>query len=438
MRYDPKENSDSSFIPSLASMADRMYSVFNNGKYNREDDKNTVKQWVVIPSDVTDINILEKNSALMGNDFFLKDFVKDALACTRRILSLIRYISLTMHNKKPGSTLSSKIRTVADRFDYQGDTDTINFIVNNMLPTKSQSISYEDDYSRGLNLITFHNAEDHELRTIVNAVFLSNLPDYDVANMVFNHDKVIFSSGTASLNSLHNIDQRYVEEAVNRKYLELNKENVPDVFYELPNLKKAVSMSNEARKKKLEKSKLIFPVYEREVPKIKNDIDSIVKGYDVTTYEAVTGQKFPRAFINVNGKNHVANFYQINRLAFATYAVDQMLQNDCKVGLIFQNALPSDKPESVYSIPNIEEAAKHIVEKYTAKTGKKSRLRSLKHLLALLKKLKRCLRTLTKTPLFCLLPRIILLGRESIFHTIDSRLMSCMISMLFFWMISAM
>ena len=400
MRYNPKENSDPSFIPSLASTADRMYSVFNNGKYNREDDKNTVKQWVVIPSDVTDINILEKNSALMGNDFFLKDFVKDALACTRRILSLIRYISLTMHNKKPGSTHSSTVRSVANRFEYEGDT--IDFIANNMLPTKSQSISYEDDYSRGLNLVTFHNAEDHSLRTIVNAVFLSNLPDYDVANMVFNHDKVIFSSGTASLNSLHNTDQRYVEEAVNRKYLELNKENVPDVFYELPNLKKAVSMSNETRKKKLEKSKLIFPVYEREVPKIKKDIDSIVKGYDVTTYEAVTGQKFPRAFINVDGKNRVTNSYQINRLAFATYAVDQMLQNDCKVGLIFQNALPSDKPEFVYSIPNIEEAAKHIVEKYTAKTGKEVEVKVLKASVNTIEKAKKMLKDIDENTIVLL------------------------------------
>lgn len=402
MRYDPKRNSDPLFIPSLASMADRIYAVFNEEKRVEKDNDSESKRWVIIPNDGTDIDILEKYGSSKENEFFLKDFVKDALACTRQVLSIIRYISLIMYNKKPGSTLSSKVRTVADRFDYQGDMDTINFIVNNMLPTKSQSISYGDDYSRGLNLITFHNAEDHELRTIVNAVFLSNLPDYDVANMVFNHDKVIFSSGTASLNSLHNIDQRYVEEAVNRKYLELNKENVPDVFYELPNLKKAVSMSNEARKKKLEKSKLIFPVYEREVPKIKNDIDSIVKGYDVTTCEAVTGQKFPRAFINVNGRNHVANSYQINRLAFATYAVDQMLQNNCKAGLIFQNALPSDKPESVYSIPNIEEAAKHIVEKYTAKTGKKVEVKILKASVSTIEKAKKMLKDIDENTIILL------------------------------------
>lgn len=402
MRYDPKRNSDPLFIPSLASIADRMYAVFNEEKRVKKDNDSKSKRWVIIPNDGTDIDILEKYDSSKENEFFLKDFVKDALACTRQVLSIIRYISLIMYNKKPGSTLSSKIRTVADRFDYQGDADTINFIVNNMLPTKSQSISYGDDYSRGLNLITFHNAEDHELRTIVNAVFLSNLPDYDVANMVFNHDKVIFSSGTASLNSLHNIDQRYVEEAVSRKYLELNKENVPDVFYELPNLKKAVSMSNETRKKKLEKSKLIFPVYEREVPKIKKDIDSIVKGYDVTTYEAVTGQKFPRAFINVDGRNRVTNSYNINRLAFATYAVDQMLQNDCKVGLIFQNALPSDKPESVYSIPNIEEAAKRIVEKYTAKTGKEVEVKVLKASVSTIEKAKKMLKDIDENTIILL------------------------------------
>lgn len=401
MRYDPKRNSDPLFIPSLASMADRMYAVFEEKRVKKDNDSES-KRWVIIPNDGTDIDILEKYDSSKENEFFLKDFVKDALACTRQVLSIIRYISLIMYNKEPGSTLSSKVRSVADRLDYQGDTDTINFIVNNMLPTKSQSISYGDDYSRGLNLITFHNAEDHSYRTVVNAVFLSNLPDYDVANMVFNHDKVIFSSGTASLNSLHNIDQRYVEEAVNRKYLELNKENIPDVFYELPNLKKAVSMSNEARKKKLEKSKLIFPVYEREVPKIKNDIDSIVKGYDVTTYEAVTGQKFPRAFINVDGKNRVTNSYQINRLAFATYAVDQMLQNGCKVGLIFQNALPSDKPEFVYSIPNIEEAAKHIVEKYTAKTGKKVEGKILKASVSTIEKLKRCFKDIDENTIVLL------------------------------------
>lgn len=402
MRYDPKRNSDPLFIPSLASIADRMYAVFNEEKRVKKDNDSKSKRWVIIPNDGTDIDILEKYDSSKENEFFLKDFVKDALACTRQVLSIIRYISLIMYNKKPGSTLSSKVRTVADRFDYQGDADTINFIVNNMLPTKSQSISYGDDYSRGLNLITFHNAEDHELRTIVNAVFLSNLPDYDVANMVFNHDKVIFSSGTASLNSLHNIDQRYVEEAVSRKYLELNKENVPDVFYELSNLKKAVSMSNETRKKKLEKSKLIFPVYEQEVPKIKKDIDSIVKGYDVTTYEAVTGQKFPRAFINVDGRNRVTNSYNINRLAFATYAVDQMLQNDCKVGLIFQNALPSDKPESVYSIPNIEEAAKHIVEKYTAKTGKKVEVKVLKASVSTIEKAKKMLKDIDENTIILL------------------------------------
>lgn len=400
MRYNPKENSDPSFIPSLASVANRMYSVFNNGKYNKEDDKNTVKQWVVIPSDVTDIDILEKNSVLTENYFFLKDFVKDALACTRQILSLIRYISLTMHNKKPGSTHLSTVRSVANRFDYEGDT--IDFIANNMLPTKSQSISYEDDYSIGLNLITFHNAEDHSLRTVVNAVFLSNLPDYDVANMVFNHDKVIFSSGTASLNSLHNIDQRYVEEAVNRKYLELNKENVPDVFYELSNLKKAVSMSNETRKKKLEKSKLIFPVYEREVPKIPTDIDSIVKGYDVTTYESVTGQKFPQTFIKIDRKGCVANGYEISRLAFTTYAIDQMLQNECKVGLIFQNALPSDKSNYVYSIHNIKEAAKHIVEKYTAKTGKEVEVKVLKASVNTIEKAKKMLKDIDENTIVLL------------------------------------
>ena len=401
MRYDPKRNSDPLFIPSLASMADRMYAVFEEKRVEKDNDSES-KQWVIIPNDGTDIDILEKYDSSKENEFFLKDFVKDALACTRQVLSIIRYISLIMYNKEPGSTLSSKVRSVADRLDYRGDTDTINFIVNNMLPTKSQSISYGDDYSRGLNLITFHNAENHSYRTVVNAVFLSNLPDYDVANMVFNHDKVIFSSGTASLNSLHNIDQRYVEEAVNRKYLELNKENIPDVFYEPPNLKKAVSMSNEARKKKLEKSKLIFPVYEREVQKIKKDIDSIVKGHDVTTYEAVTGQKFPRAFINVNGGNRVTNFYQINRLAFATYAVDQMLQNDCKVGLIFQNALPSDKPEFVYSIPNIEEAAKHIVEKYTAKTGKKVEVKILKASVSTIEKAKKMLKDIDENTIVLL------------------------------------
>lgn len=231
------------------------------------------------------------------------------------------------------------------------------FIKQNLYAPRAQSVQSDDFYANGFSIIVTDDSNSHAFTTDSKISRITQLPDYDIANMISNQSFTILASGTGNMDSIQNLDYEYIADAVMTSTRMQSSENAnfPSkdlVFAKLPNLQKASdAYKNQQGKRWNEKS-----------------LQKKVLCYQAPIKDAETNRKY---LTEATGYTLEANVdqcraYSIQRCCFAIWAMDQMFCNHAHTGLLYTGCLPEKdkKNKNPYNIQTLTSAAKWLTQKY--------------------------------------------------------------------------
>ena len=277
-----------------------------------------------------------------------------------------------------GYTRTEEIRSILDLFKYSEKQRK--FVEINMLHPRNDTVESTSFYAQGFSIITMMESPEHHYSTYISATRIMKLPDYDIANLIYNSYFVILASGTGSMASLQNVDIRYVEDAVTEKMKEdliqmtgcddEEQLSVTPVFAEMPDLEEAGRLLKEHQKENIAKDiRKEICIYEREADPSKTGCAA-----DLAHYEEATGRKLDSGYLNYDEKGKVdsANAIEVGNFCYAVWALSKMCESNAHTGLIYLNVLPGtdDGKKSVFNIDNLTKAAKYVAEKYNLDPAK--------------------------------------------------------------------
>lgn len=352
-----------------------------------------------------DKELKDKAETVEDNQLPYKRFIKESKRCINHVLSVIRYCIETYEMNNSNLTREDVKSTIIDRLGFKYN-DAM-FIKANLLNRRKSTVRFLDDYARGYSINTLEDATYHSLETYLKSFAITQLPEYFIANMVLNQNKVIFSSGTAKLMSLTNIDLNYIEDIVKDKQSQqlyenndtisklkklettedntekirdkiksLNKENEDlfkkissPVIYDMTNcIKNAETMYNETQKKLLEHSKVHPFIYDRNMF-IKEGQDPIYVEYAETVSKI--GEDILNLPFDINSGNSTSKLSKsIESFCFVANALVEMIEKEAHVGILFANALPEDAitndGKNYYTTYTLEQLAECVKRRYSA------------------------------------------------------------------------
>ena len=307
----------------------------------------------------------------------LGTMVDEAQGCIRGILGLVyqlvenNYVSKNSEDLfrsgrggRSGITREESLNSVLDRLRINGEEAY--FVKQNLLQRRSKTVRSIGPYARGFSVIALQDSSNHIYRTSIYEANINQLPDYKMASMIYNHQKTILSSGTIGLNSIPNLDMKYLEESVMDKIIEKEGKLTDPVVYEMKNIKKTTELIYAEREKEYEKTDTVFDftVYVREECPAKEEFKM-----DREAYKAETGTELE---IVRNKKGEIENGHEICYLAFAAWAMGRMIKNNMHVGALFGSKNPaplSDNNVGYYNEKRLMDTARLIERKNGLKEG---------------------------------------------------------------------
>lgn len=386
--------------PRLNVSGDRIEFFSGHPKDSKGKFVNNVNYYIDVQSELNRVLILcLKDSESNGREL-LSEYIRKLSHLVNIIIGMLRYIvdeklydverALWKNNKDnknedvnevtladAGYTRREEIRSILDLFRY--DDTQKKFIEAFMLHPRKETVDSTSFYAQGFSIIPLVDDATHHYSTYIHSTRIMKLPDYDLANLIYNSNFVILSSGTGSMASLQNADLKYIEEAVGEKRKadlisfmeEQNADFDPDlisagpVFAEMPDIERASLLLKEHQQNDILKDIRIVPlIYTREDKPYNTECKA-----DREHYKEATGHDFNIDLLQHDDLNHpkkVTNSVAVGNLCYTAWAFSKMLENGAHTGLIYLNVLPAqEKGRNVFNISeSLREASQFIARKY--------------------------------------------------------------------------